>query len=130
MYDFYNYNLADQQTVMRRCEKVDLQTMEKQINSMILENALKLPTYQSEYKFAKIKDWNTKFRQTQVSSQNKKRLRQRERGVKPPDGRWLSTDFTLKPIYLNSYEDYIETDHPMSSNQESNYSSRSNIDFT
>ena len=72
MYDFYGYNIADQQTVKRRCEKLDQQQMERQINSMLLENALQLPTYQSNYKFAKVKDWNTKYRRKK-SEKNKRR---------------------------------------------------------
>ena len=112
-YDFYGYNLADQETVMRRCEKVDLLVMEQQINAMLLENALQLPTYKSEYKFAKVKNWNTKFRQKKAENYKKKRKRQRERGVKPPVGRWLSMDFTLKSMYLKTYKKYIQTDHPI-----------------
>jgi len=121
VYDKFGYNLADQQTVKERCEKTGVEVMEKQLNKMLIVNALKLPTYDSDYKLAKVKKWNTeRRRKTTERRENNRgrddevpRLRQRERNIDPPQGRYLSMDFTLKPFYPKSFEYYNENDLPL-----------------
>lgn len=103
----YEFNTPDPQTVKNRCEKLSLENMESIVNANLRKFALTLPSFKSVKNLAKIKSRNWR-------KNSSRRLRQRERGISPPQGRYVSLDFTLKPFYPRNSKFYRENEHEMS----------------
>ena len=100
--DNYDFSLMDQQTASERFDELSMKEIAKMLNTSILEQAKKLPTYQSDYKLANVKSRETaRRRELAQKSSNEVRPRQREKGIDPPEGRYLGLDFTLKPSYMD-----------------------------
>lgn len=110
--DNLGFNIPDPETVVNRCQKSTNKQVEDHVNELLLEQAKGIPTLENSWKMEKfrrhkeiIEQDKAKSKETSVRKEQKRRklrktrLRQRERGVKPPEGIYLTTDITLKPYY-------------------------------
>ena len=101
--DNFGFNLPDQQTVRNRIEKYSTDEIEKNGNEFLLKNASKLPTFSNSKKLEKVKKINSHTRRIKAKNKNQS-IRQRERMIDPPEGLYLSIDFTLIPFYPKNKE--------------------------
>lgn len=109
----YGFSLMDQQTASERVESFQIKELETMMNQSMIEQAKKLPTHNSDYKLAKVKSKETMRRRKLAERAGEhQRKRQRERGIDPPEGRYLALDPSFKPSNMDINK-IREEEHPM-----------------